>query len=466
MQSAAGRFLALVAFAILVAALARADDPQPVDLTALKEAVQAASKKGANVLDVEQALDALEKRLAKDRPALKPDDKPPAELTTLRAAIKEAARKGEDVDAIRAELDALEKSLLGRIVRDAPAAVIIVANETTSDVALAIAEPGEKRRNHTIPAHHVRPVTLAGPANLVSPEGKWEDLRVDPFRAYVFRADDMGRVRVEGIELPGRSPERGAAAEKSPRNASKRDSVRRDPVKIPVTLLVDDADPRATTRWRADIRKRFDGAATILEAQTGFRLEVEGFDTWKSDPESNTIEAQLTTFEGRVRVKAGGLAIGFISRKLTEGKKVPYGACRGLGAAHVLVREWVPKDEGQQVEILIHYLAIALGAVESPDADSVMRPRLADGQALFAGFVVRLDPLNALALNLWADQRRIGVMTIADVPPVHRARLLGVYRALAAALPGDARAAKYAKELEKNLPKSDDPVANPPDPGS
>jgi hypothetical protein len=309
-------------------------------------------------------------------------------------------------------------------------------------------------------------VTLAGPANLTSPAGKWEAIRVDPYHAYVIQADDMGRVRVEGIELPGRSPERGAVTDKTPKNAPKRDSVRRDPVKIPVTLLVDDADPRTTARWRADVRKRFDGAAKILEAQTGFRLEVEGFDTWKSDREATTIEAHLTFFEAKTRVKAGGLAVGFVSRKLDEGKNVPYGACRGLGAAHVLVREWVPGNEGEQVEVLVHYLAIALGAVESSETESVMRPRLGDGQALFAGFVVRLDPLNALALNLWADQRRVGVMTIADVPPIHRPRLLGVYRALAAGRPADARAAKYAKELEQNLPKSDDPVANPPDPGS
>jgi hypothetical protein len=250
--------------------------------------------------------------------------------------------------------------------------------------------------------------------------------------------------------------------EKNAKNAPKRDPVRRDPVKVPVTLLVDDADPRAMARWRADIRKRFDGAAKILEAQTGIHLEVEEFSTWKSDPEATTVEAQLTTFEARARVKTDGLAIGFISRKVAEGKNVPFGACRGLGAAHVLVREWVPRDEGEQVEILLRYLAVAFGAVESPDTDSVMRARLGDGQARFAGFVIRLDPLNALALNLWADQRRAGVMDLAEVPPISRPHLLRVYRALAAGAPRDVRGMKYVKELETNLPKSDDPVGNPP----
>jgi hypothetical protein len=449
MRSAAGRLLAAIAFAILFAGFADAADSRPVDLTDLKEAVKAAAKKGGNVYEVAQALSMLEKRLAKGWTVPKPEDKPPAELTALRAAVEAAARKGESVDAIRGELDAVEKALLGRIIRDAPAAVIIVANYTSKDVALSVAEPGETARKHIVAAHHVQPVTLSGPANLASPVGKWEKVRVDPYHAYVFLADEKGRVRVEGIELPGRSTERAAGTEKNPR---KRDPVKRDPVKIPVTLLVDDADPRTEARWRSDIRKRFDAAAQILEAQTGFRLEVAGFDTWKSDPKATTPKGQLTAFEAAVRVKTGGLAVGFTSRRLDEGEKAPFGDCRGLGAAHVLVREWAPKDEGERVEILVRYLAMVFGAVGSPDTGSAMRPRLGDGQALFAGFVVRLDPLNALALNLWADQRRVGVMDIADVPPVDRARLLSVYRALAEAAPADVRAAEYTRELEKDLP--------------
>lgn len=451
--------LLLAALAILFAALVGAADPKPVDLTDLKDAVKAATKKGANVYEVEKALDALEKRLAKGWTAPKPKDPPPAELTALREAVKTAARKGESMDAIRREVEAIEKALLSRIVGDTPAAVIIVANYTSSEVVLSVAEPGEKARSHTIRAHHVQPVTLSGPANLASPLGKWQKIRVDPYRAYVFLADDAGRVRVEGIELPGRSRDEGVEDEKK---AQRRDPVKRDPVKIPVTLLVDDADPRTTARWQADVRKRFEAAAEILEAQSGFHLDVAGFDTWKSDLKAKTTKDQLAAFEAAVRVKSGGLAVGFISRRLDQGKDAPFGACRGLRATHVLVREWAPNYEGERVEILVRYLAEAFGAVGSSDTGSVMRPQLGDGQVLHTGFVVRLDPLNALALNLWADQRRAGMIDPADVPRVDGARLLRVYRALAAALPGDARAAEYVKELEKARRKSDDAVGDPP----
>lgn len=461
MPSSAGRLLAVIALAIQCAAPVRAQDPKSIDLTDLKDAVKAATKTGANLFDVENALAALEKRLAKGWTAPKPKDPPPTELTALREAVRTAARKGEDVEAIRRELEVVEKALLSRVIGDAAAAVIIVANYTSADVALSIAEPGEKARKHTIRARHVQPVTLAGPANLASLDGKWEAIRVDPYRAYVLSADEKGRVGVETMELPGLSSTKGAVAEKRQR---KRDSVRRDPVKIPVTLLVDDADPRTAARWQTDVRKRFDAAAQILETQTGFRLEVAGFNTWKSNPKAKTAKDQLTAFERLVRVKTGGLAIGFISRKLDPGKDPIFGACRGRGAAHVLVREWTPKDEGERVEILVHYLAAAFGAVESSEPDSVMRAQLGDGQALHTGFVVRLDPLNALALNLWADQRRAGAIDLVDATPVNRARLLGVYRALAAALPGNVQTTAYIRELEQFRPKSDDPVADPPTP--
>jgi hypothetical protein len=120
MRSAAGRVFAAVAFAILFAGSAPAADPKSVDLSDLKDAVKAATKKGANVDEVGKALDAVAKHLAEGWTAPKPDDAPPAELTALREAVEAAARKGENVDAIREELDAVEKALLGRALTAAP----------------------------------------------------------------------------------------------------------------------------------------------------------------------------------------------------------------------------------------------------------------------------------------------------------------------------------------------------------
>jgi len=332
----------------------------------------------------------------------------------------------------------------------ARAAVIVIANYTPTDAEFTLVEVGGKPRTHTLPAYQVAPFVVAGPADLAAttaPGGAKQPLRVDPYHAYAFIPDRSG-LRVELLELPGATPERDTRPEL---NAPDRKRV-----KIPVTLLVDDIDPRADALWHAETRKRFEAASGILEAQTGFRFEFAAYDTWKSDPKAKQVEAQRATLEGAVVVKPGALAIGFTNRKLDEGKNTPFGACAGRGAAHILVRESAPKNESERVEVLVRYLAVSLGAVGSPDPGSAMRPNLGDGQAGKRGFVVRLDPLNVLALNLWADQHRLGVKNPANLPEIERIRLVRVYTALLLASPGDATAADAVRELEKDAGKLPD----------
>ncbi len=96
--------------------LSTADEPKAPDLSDLRDAVKAASKRGGNVTEIRTALDALEKSLAKGWTARKPGETlpPPAELAALRAAVEAAGRKGENVEDIRKELDAIEKAMTGR----------------------------------------------------------------------------------------------------------------------------------------------------------------------------------------------------------------------------------------------------------------------------------------------------------------------------------------------------------------
>ncbi len=332
----------------------------------------------------------------------------------------------------------------------ASAAVIVIANYTVEEVSFTIVETGgDKVRKHTILAHHVMPYTIEGPAELkLLFAGKTATVRVDPANAYVIVPDREMGVHIEGLELPGQPPERDNRPELNP--------VPRTPVKIPVTLLVDEVDPRADRIWQAELRKRFDSAAAVIEAETGFHLEFAGFSTWASDAKSHDLQGQLATFEGVVKVKPGALAVGFTSQKLDDNQK-EFGACRGLGSAHVLIREWRPKGESERMEVLVHYLAVSLGAVSSPDPGSAMRNRLGDGQALHARFVVRLDPLNVLALNLLADQRRLGINQLTEIPLPDRVRLHRVYSALLNASPGDPLATDYLNLLEKDVAKGLDP---------
>lgn len=101
--------------------LVTAQDQKAPDLTDLRDAVKAATRRGDNVDEVAKALDALDKALGKGVAAL--NGNPPPELTALRDAVEAAARKGENVERIRKELEAVEKAVTGRtFARPKPAA--------------------------------------------------------------------------------------------------------------------------------------------------------------------------------------------------------------------------------------------------------------------------------------------------------------------------------------------------------
>ena len=86
-----------------------AKDAKGVDLTALRDAVESAGKRGENVDEVRKALDAFEKA------APKPDaGGVPPELQALRDAVDAAARKGENVEAVAKELVAVETLVAGK----------------------------------------------------------------------------------------------------------------------------------------------------------------------------------------------------------------------------------------------------------------------------------------------------------------------------------------------------------------
>jgi len=94
--------------------LATADEPKPVDLSELRDAIKLATKRGENVDEVRKAFDALEKTVAKGWAPQTGRTEPPAELTALRQAVEEAGRKGENVEEIRKQLEVVEKAMIGR----------------------------------------------------------------------------------------------------------------------------------------------------------------------------------------------------------------------------------------------------------------------------------------------------------------------------------------------------------------
>lgn len=80
-----------------------------VDLAPLRDAVEAAAKKGENVEDIRAALERFEKAAPKAAAG-----RVPAELQALRDAVTAAAKKGENVELIAKELAKVELALAGR----------------------------------------------------------------------------------------------------------------------------------------------------------------------------------------------------------------------------------------------------------------------------------------------------------------------------------------------------------------
>jgi hypothetical protein len=114
MLYAAKWFLALFA-ATGLASFATADEPKGPDLSDLRDAVKAASKRGENVSEIAKALNALEKFVARGWAGPKSGTiSAPPELTALRDAVETALKKGENVEAISKELQAVEKAMTGQ----------------------------------------------------------------------------------------------------------------------------------------------------------------------------------------------------------------------------------------------------------------------------------------------------------------------------------------------------------------
>ena len=130
---------------------------------------------------------------------------------------------------------------------------------------------------------------------------------------------------------------------------------------------------------------------------------------WASDPQAKDTAALLADFEKKVKPDPAAVSVGFSSRQPaqpTEGDRCGLGFTRGPLHTHVLLREAPACTEAERVEALAHELAHLLGAAHSPDPLSLMRPKLDDGKARSAKFRLALDPLNSLAVGIWAEEIR------------------------------------------------------------
>ena len=346
----------------------------------------------------------------------------------------------------------------------AQAAGIALYNATERPVSVNISHPDKKPYPVLLAAGESILLTVGRqPVIDISLPTKQVRYRLEPYHAYMFSPDKSG-LEFHGIDLAGAMPRPDDVPADPPVLA---------PLKLPVALYADDATPFARVGWERQYRSRLAGASAVLEKQCGVGLTVAAVGDWKSDTSNGDLGQQAKLFETAARPPAGVLAVGFTGRfPKGDTADAPTGFARQPLWPFVLVRDANLRTETERVEAVVREVGHFLGAAHTPDPRSAMRGKPADGRAFAGRHPVGLDPLNLLAVGIWADELRAGKpKSVADLKPVNRERLAVLYKTLSGLLPGDELAAERLAELERvgdvavTQPAKEPPaVATPPMP--
>ena len=187
---------------------------------------------------------------------------------------------------------------------------------------------------------------------------------------------------------------------------------------IPLKILVDEEQKYTRERWEKDLRHTVTAASDVIERHCGLRFEVQLVDTWTSENKAAGLGPLLADFELKVDPRPAWLAIGFTSQQKNQRGKAERHAVRWF-PRHILVRDWTPKaNQADRVELVVHLLGHYLGAMDSPEPLSVMRPLTGADRLRKQPFPMQFDALNTLLLNVVADQiRTTGPAEWPDLPP-------------------------------------------------
>jgi hypothetical protein len=220
---------------------------------------------------------------------------------------------------------------------------------------------------------------------------------------------------------------------------------------ITVKILVDEEEPSKRSLWERRLRDRVAAASDIIEHHCGLKLKVVATDIWQSDNRLSRFEDEASEFIKKVDPGEARLAIGFTSQFEIPKGRTHLGGTRGPFARHILLREWSQiVSEPERLELLVHEVGHFLGAVHSPESDSVMRVILGDRQVRAKKFQIHFDPLNTLAMNLVADEWQLHPLrSYAELSQPTRERLRLIYESINQALPVDPAAAQYLRILER-----------------
>ena len=328
----------------------------------------------------------------------------------------------------------------------AQAAGVALYNATDRPVTVAVGHPGKPGTTFSLAAGEARLVPVGRQPDIsFQNAGKAVKYRLEPYHAYMFSTDKNG-VEFHGIDLAGAMPRPDDVPADPPALT---------PLRLPVALYADDANPRARVGWERLYRDRIAAASAVLEKQCGVGLTVASVGDWKSDASHGDLAQQAKLFETAATPPAGVLAVGFTSRfpraEPRGGEsEPPTGFARQPLWPYLLVRDGNLRTDSERTEALVREVGHFLGAGHTPDPRSAMRGKLADGRPFVGRSPIGLDPLNLLAVGIWADELRAGKpKSVADLKPASRERLAVIYKTLSGLLPGDELAAERLAELER-----------------
>lgn len=338
------------------------------------------------------------------------------------------------------------------------AEVVVVANRTPQRVEFSQLEGEMEQANRSLSPGEAVAIPVSGDIRIRFSAGDAKkDYSLRANSAYFFFRDkgstvlDLRRIglgELQYAEDSQRTPSVEGNLNKAASPPSTAPSVApSDLVTVRVKLLVDEEERGTRSHWEDRLKRRLLTASALFERAARVRFELAGFDVWKSDDQIKDFELSLRDFERQAAAEPARLAIGFTSQYEIPKGRTMLGGTHGPLRSHILIREWSQHvSEIERTEILVHELAHFLGAVHSPESDSVMRPVLGDRQARARQFRIQFDPLNLLAIGLVADElREQRPHSGSQIVESRRRKLADIYRVLAASMPDDPAAGDYLR---------------------
>lgn len=318
--------------------------------------------------------------------------------------------------------------------------IVVIANRTDQIVEIQPVEDGKNSTMRTIPAGGVLPLATEGSVAVrIGFQDERQPVLLDPDTAYEFSRTDDGKYELRQIGFAPDAALDKAALPRLPQSNAVGSLCEMSILTIPVRILVDEEEPLVQARWEPRLRDRLEAASDILEQHCGVRFEVVEVGVWQSENSISEFSELLRQLETEVEVAPARLVIGFTSQKRIGTDKDKMGGMRIPLQSHILIREWSKAmSDRERIEILVHELGHFLGATHSPEESSVMRAQLVDGKSNVGKFQIRFDPVNALIMNLIAEEmRNRPVPRLADLSPENRQRLAEIYAEISRALPDD-----------------------------